>query len=396
MRNKILIADSNEINIEILSELFSEDYEVLESTSGSETAEILFKERDNLCGALIDAGLTERSGIEIIEEASANDWFAMIPTMILSDDSSLKVEKASYKAGAIDFSRKPFDSSMIKKKMFKYIELFGLKEEVETLRKERESAKAKEPPKPTVEETPKPAVANAQKPMAEKISMEPISFGTSPDEDEFREYYKNMIEMIGTLVEFRNPENRDHIRRMKGLSLIMAETMAQMYPETALDRKKITDIVLACCIHDIGKVAIPDTVMLKPGRLTDDEYEYMKSHTLRGLEILDHVSKIWDDDFDSVARQAIRSHHEKYDGGGYPDGLKGDDIPIAAQIISLVDAYDAMVNDRVYKKAYPKDVAFNKIMSGDCGIFPPKLLECFKACREKLEAWEEGELKLEF
>lgn len=375
MRNKILIADANEVNMEILAEMFSDNYEVLECTDEEETLKTFFAERNNLCGAIIDAGLSPKGGIKIVEEISSNDWFENIPTMILSEDSSLKTEKASYKAGAIDFGRKPFDSLMIKNKMFKYIELFGMKEEIAELRAQLGASKAGAPESAAKEPEPQNNVFY--------------------DEGEYAEYYRNMLELLGTLVEFRNPENQDHNRRMKGLSLIMARTMAELYPETGLTEKKIMDVVLACCVHDIGKVAIPDSVILKPGRLTDEEYEYMKSHTLRGLEILDHVNKLWDDDFDVTARQAIRSHHEKYDGGGYPDGLKGDDIPIAAQIISLVDAYDALVNDRVYKKAYPKDIAFNMIMNGDCGLFPPKLLECFKTSREQLEAWEEGELKLD-
>lgn len=202
----------------------------------------------------------------------------------------------------------------------------------------------------------------------------------------------NMIELMGLMVEFRNPENRNKVKRIKGLTKIFAKCVAEKYPEYGLTERNVSDIAAASLIHDIGEMAIPDSIVNKPGRLTDEEYEYMKSHTLRGIEVLGNVNGkvMWGDSFDTIVKQMVRSHHEKYNGSGYPDGLKGDDIPIAAQIMSLVDSYDALVNDSVYRKAYPKDVAFNKIIVGDCGQFPPKMLECFKECREKFEAWENG------
>ena len=121
----------------------------------------------------------------------------------------------------------------------------------------------------------------------------------------------------------------------------------------------------------------------------------MKSHTLRGIDLLDTVKGAWDENFDVIVRQVVRSHHEKFDGGGYPDGLKGDEIPISAQLVSIADTYDALVNDRVYKKAFPKDVAYNMIIVGDCGIFPPKIIEAFTKCRESFEAWENGEIEFD-
>ena len=211
---------------------------------------------------------------------------------------------------------------------------------------------------------------------------------------EYIEKNNNLIELIGRLVEFRNPENHSHVRRMKGLVKIMGHKMMEMYPEYGLTPDKIDMIVSATALHDLGKVGIQDAVLLKPGRFTSEEYEYMKSHTLKGVELLDSVQGCWSDEYDKIVRNIVRSHHEKYDGGGYPDGLKGDDIPIEAQLISLADTYDALVNDRVYKKAYPKDVAYNMINVGDCGVFPPKIIECFKQCREALENWENSDLDI--
>ena len=204
-----------------------------------------------------------------------------------------------------------------------------------------------------------------------------------------KEVLDAMIEFVGRLVESRDPENRNHIYRIKGLVRIMAKKMQELYPEYGLTRQKIDTIVTTSAVHDIGKVALPDSVVLKPGRLTNEEYEFMKSHTLRGLKLFDDIRFDWDPEFAKTAKEVIRSHHEKFDGGGYPDGLKGDDIPIAAQIVSLADTYDALVNDRVYRKAFSKEEAYNMIISGDTGVFPPKIIACFEACRSDLEVWEE-------
>lgn len=213
--------------------------------------------------------------------------------------------------------------------------------------------------------------------------------------EEFSGKYDKLVELIGTLVEFRNPENQLHVQRMRGLAKIMCKTMLEMYPDCGLTDESIQYIVTGCALHDVGKIAIPESIILKPGRLTDDEYEMMKSHPLRGIDVIDSVKGAFGPEFEKVLREMVHFHHEKYDGGGYPEGLKGDEIPLSAQIVALADTYDALVNDRVYKKAFSKEEAFNMIIIGDCGVFPPKILECFGTCREKLEAWENGELKFE-
>ncbi len=144
-------------------------------------------------------------------------------------------------------------------------------------------------------------------------------------------------------------------------------------------------IVSASALHDVGKIAIPDNILLKPGKLTDEEFACMKTHTTRGGEILQNIRNAWDDEYGEISYQICRHHHEKFDGRGYPDGLVGDEIPIAAQIVSIADVYDALVNERVYKDAFPKEEAFRMITEGECGKFNPKLLECFRIERKAFE-----------
>lgn len=159
----------------------------------------------------------------------------------------------------------------------------------------------------------------------------------------------------------------------------------QDYPEYELTQERIEVIVAASALHDVGKIAIPDSILLKPGKLTQEEFEYMKSHTTKGCEILNSIEDAWDEEYKKVSYVICRHHHERYDGKGYPDGLKGEDIPIAAQIVSIADVYDALVNERVYKSAFSKEKAFQMIVTGECGVFSPKLLDCFWNTRKQFE-----------
>jgi putative two-component system response regulator len=202
---------------------------------------------------------------------------------------------------------------------------------------------------------------------------------------ELQQKNKNIIDILGTVVECRDMESGEHIQRVKGYTEILANEMMKTYPEYNLTPKKIEIIVSASALHDIGKIAIPDRILNKPGKLTNDEYEYMKSHTLRGCEILKNIKGVWDQEYSRYSYEICRYHHERYDGRGYPDGLKEDQIPISAQLVSIADVYDALVNERVYKDAYPKDKAFQMITQGECGVFSPKLLEAFRNVRQEFE-----------
>ena len=166
---------------------------------------------------------------------------------------------------------------------------------------------------------------------------------------------------------------------------ILAEKAAEKYPEYGLTPEKIAVIVAASPLHDIGKIAIKDSVLLKPGRLTDEEFEYMKTHTTKGCEILTQIAGTWSEEYEKISYEICRHHHERYDGKGYPDGLAGEDIPISAQLVSIADVYDALVSDRVYKKAIEKGKAYQMILDGECGTFSPRLIECFKESRQEFE-----------
>ncbi len=202
----------------------------------------------------------------------------------------------------------------------------------------------------------------------------------------YQKFSEKVIDSLGALVEFRDSDSGEHIMRTKQLTRIVATYLAAHEPAYGLTPEKIEKITMAASMHDVGKISIPDAILNKPGRLTAEEFEIMKSHTTKGFDILNSIEVGQDDEFSTYCREICRYHHERYDGRGYPDRLVGDEIPIWGQIVSLVDVYDALVSPRVYKPPYSHERALEMIVNGECGVFNPKLLEGLAACADDLRA----------
>ncbi|MCQ2567774.1 MAG: diguanylate cyclase [Mogibacterium sp.] len=195
---------------------------------------------------------------------------------------------------------------------------------------------------------------------------------------------EEIIEAIGEIVEARDYDSGRHVKRVKEITRIIAEDIKEHYPEYGLTNHSVDLIAKCSSLHDVGKVMIPDAILLKPGSLTAEEYDIMKTHCEKGCYIIDRSPVDWDEDFRITASDICRWHHEKYDGGGYPDGLKGDEIPVSAQIVAIADCYDALMSDRTYKPAYSAEKAYSMIMNGECGVFGEKILRSFARCHDKL------------
>ncbi len=202
-----------------------------------------------------------------------------------------------------------------------------------------------------------------------------------------KEINNEIIDILSTVVEFRSVESGDHIQRIKGFTKIMLKYVNEMFDDVDYPPELIDVISSASAMHDIGKIAIPDSILLKPGKLTAEEFDEMKKHTTKGCDILKSMENIQDERYYKYSYEICRYHHERYDGRGYPEGLKGDDIPLAAQIVSVADVYDALISKRVYKDAYSLDEAFQMILNGECGVFSPRLMECFKCAKEEMESF---------
>lgn len=192
---------------------------------------------------------------------------------------------------------------------------------------------------------------------------------------------ENTLDVMGALAEGRSLKSLRHIKRVKAFTGILSERVRDMFPEYGVDNQMVMIIANASSLHDIGKIAIPESILFKPGRLTKEEFEVMQTHTLEGCNILENIDNAWDDLYKKTVYEICRSHHEKYNGKGYPDALVGDDIPIAAQIVSVADVYDALVCERVYAEAFTKEQAYHMIQAGECGEFNPKILDCLREAR---------------
>lgn len=352
---KILIVDDLEINRDILSEMLDDEYDILTSDNGNDALEVINRNKDSLSLILLDLIMPGMDGFGVLTEMDRMGWDNRIPVIVITGDDAKENERRCFSYGVTDFVRKPFDSKIIKMRVRNVVDLFAYKNNLED------------------------CVAQ----QTEELKVQNIKL--KKQAETLEKSNQRIIDVLGTVVESRNLESGQHIQRVKTYTGILARQLREDYPEYRLDDHTIEVMVLASALHDVGKIAIPDSILLKPGRLTAEEFEHMKSHTTKGCVIIDNIKGVWDEEYSRMSYEICRYHHERFDGKGYPDGLKGDDIPISAQIVSVADVYDALVNERVYKDAYPKDKAFNMIMAGECGTFSQKILECFKKVRTRFE-----------
>lgn len=355
MRNKVLIVDDMELNREMLSAILEEEYPIIEAENGRKAVEILKEHQDEIAVVLLDLIMPDMDGYAVLEVMKKQNWMEKIAVLIISAESKVEAETRCFKLGVSDFIRKPFDNATVRNRVKNMVDLFAYKNELEAkVQKQTETLKKQ----------------------YKLLLMQA---------DKLKESNTRIIDILGTVVEYRNLESGEHIKRVKGFTKILAEQAMKDYPEYGLTPEKINIIVSASSLHDVGKIAIPDSILLKPARFTADEYEYMKSHTTRGYDILDSIKDVWDEAYRQASLDICRHHHERYDGKGYPDGLEGEQIPISAQLVGIADVYDALVSERVYKSAYSEDDAFQMIVNGECGVFSPKLLECFRKVKTEFE-----------
>ncbi len=356
MGEKILIVDDIELNREILAVALGDTYPVLEAGNGNQAIEILREHSEDIAAILLDLIMPEKDGYAVLQFMKESELLESIPVLVISAESKTEVERECLELGVSEFIRKPFDSVTVRSRVKNIVDLFKYKNRLEEkVRIQTDNLKR-------------------QNKLLEQQTIK------------IKENNENIIDVLGTVVEYRNLESGEHIKRVKGFTRILAECAAQKYPEYSLTPEKIDIIVAASALHDIGKITIRDSVLLKPGRLDKDEFEYMKSHTVKGCDILEQIDGAWDDEYAKVSRAICRYHHERYDGKGYPDGLIGEKIPLEAQLVSVADVYDALVSERIYKDAIEKEKAFHMILMGECGVFSPKLMECFRESKEEFEA----------
>lgn len=353
MRRTIIIADKEGLARELLEQIFANDYDIVLADDGKQALAEINTHIRELAAVFIDWDIPGFNGYQILQVLKIKGVCSRVPVILTTDKEETQIEVTGYAMNTAAVIHKPYTAITLRRQVIRLIELFDKVAALEAAAEEKEK----------------------------KVRQQ---------QEKLDDFYEKLLDSISTIVEYRSPEFERHILRIKNFTRIMAASYKNLYPKANLTDEQINRMVRASAIHDIGKIAVPDSILLKPARLTDDERQVMMSHTTKGVEVLELLRDVQDEEQFKTSYEVCRWHHERHDGKGYPDGLKENEIPLSAKIVSLVDVYDALVSERIYKKAYDTDTAFHMIMKGECGVFAPDILKCFEASRKLIELYAEN------
>ena len=347
LKPKILIADDSAMNRAILVEMLGDGYDVIEAENGREAVRVL-QSAPEIDLLLLDIMMPEMDGFEVLEQMKRYGWIEDVPVVMISAENGSAYVERAYDLGATDFISRPFDMAIVRRRVTNTLMLY-----------------------------------TKQKQLVGLVA---------------RQVYENqksnnlMINILSHIVEFRNGESGSHVLHIHTATELILNHLVKKTDKYKLSAADIAMIGTASSLHDIGKINIPEEILNKPGRLTKEEFDIMKTHTTIGAHILENLPFQQDEPLVKVSYEICRWHHERWDGRGYPDGLKGEEIPIAAQVVALADVYDALTSERCYKKAFDHDTAVRMILNDECGVFNPLLKECLTEVADDLHrALTDGE-----
>lgn len=347
----ILIVDDDAINRAILEQIFAADYAVLEAENGREGLEKILEGPERLCAVLLDVVMPEMDGLEVLRRMNLQGLLDRLPVFLITAETSGRVLQEAYSLGVMDVIGKPVVPYVVRRRVQSVIELYQARRRLSR----------------TVESQRERLLRQAE---------------------EIIDLNQGMVEALAAAIEFRSEESGDHVRRIHDITKrLLSETELG----SGLEPEEIEEIALAAILHDVGKIAVPDAILNKPGRLTAEEFEIMKTHTVQGAALLDQIPQLRRHRAYRYAVDIARHHHERWDGRGYPDGLRGGEISLWAQVVSLADVYDALSCKRIYKNAFPRARVLEMIRAGECGVFNPELLRCFFEIEERLAPMYEKE-----
>ena len=331
-KSQILLVDDSAMNRMILKEILGGDYSILEAENGQECLEKMQAEAGNIALVLLDINMPVMDGFEVLKAMNTNHTIEDIPVIMISSDDSDAAIRRSYELGASDYVNRPFDARIVYRRVTNTIKLYA-----------------------------------KQRRLVQMVS------------DQIRARENNTDTLVGVLshiVEFRNGESGAHVLHIRIITELLLHRLLEISSQYPITAEQQDNIPLASALHDIGKIGIDEKILNKPGKLTPEEYEVIKTHSMLGAEMLHQLENFNEQPLLQTAYEIARWHHERWDGRGYPDGLKGDEIPISAQLVALADVYDALTSERCYKKAFSHEKAVQMILNGECGAFNPLLLQC--------------------
>ena len=338
---QILLVDDSEMNRLILAEILQGDYRILEAKDGRECMDALQAEAGNLALVLLDINMPVMDGFEVLKAMNANHTIEDIPVIMISSDDSDDAIRRSYELGASDYVTRPFDARIVYRRVTNTIKLYA-----------------------------------KQRRLVQMVS------------DQIRARENNTDTLVGVLshiVEFRNGESGAHMLHIRIITELLLHRLLEISSQYPITAEQQDNIPLASALHDIGKIGIDEKILNKPGKLTPEEFEVIKTHSMLGAEMLHQLENFNEQPLLQTAYEITRWHHERWDGRGYPDGLKGDEIPISAQLVALADVHDALTSERCYKKAFSHEKAVQMILNGECGAFNPLLLQCLTDIQDDLK-----------
>lgn len=328
----VLIVDDSEMNREILREMLKDDYDILEAASGEDGLEAIRQHGELISLVLLDIMMPGINGFEVLSQMSRDGIIDDIPVIMISSEDKQEAVLNAYELGASDYISRPFDIRVVRHRVSNIMHLYAKQRRLSSLLSQQFYERERES--------------------------------------------RMLVDIMASSMELRNGESGLHVLHIRNLTEILLERLVQKTDKYELTGARRSTIAMASTLHDIGKMAIPDAILNKPGRLTAEEFEVMKTHAAIGAQMLENLNQYKDDALMQTAKAICHYHHERWDGRGYPEGLRGDQIPIEAQVVSVADVYDALTSERVYKKAIPHEKAMRMIADGECGAFNPLLMEC--------------------
>ena len=340
-KSKILLVDDSKMNRMMLTEILGDSYHILEAENGRECLETLQAEAGNIALVLLDINMPVMDGFEVLKAMNANHTIEDTPVIMISSEDSDAAIRRSYELGASDYVNRPFDARIVYRRVTNTIKLYA-----------------------------------KQRRLVQMVS------------DQIRARENNTDMLVGVLshiVEFRNGESGLHVRHIRIITELLLRRLLEISSRYSITAEQQDMIPLASALHDIGKIGIDEKILNKPGKLTPEEFEVIKTHSMLGAKMLHDLDGFAEQPLLQTAYEIARWHHERWDGRGYPDGLKGDEIPISAQLVSLADVYDALTSERCYKKAFSHERAVQMIQNGECGAFNPLLLQCLTNIQSDLK-----------
>lgn len=340
-KGKMLIVDDVELNRAILSNIFENQYEIMEAENGREALALITKESPRIAAILLDVVMPEMDGIELLREMKKQSLGQDIPVFLITADASEKNMYLGYELGVKDIIEKPFIPHFLEQRINGVVELYQTKAKLQD------------------------TISHQAEIIEEKVR-------------EIREISSSMLEALALAIEFRSGETGQHVYNIRDLTVRSLYAMREHGVEGCdFTDEQIGQISVAAILHDLGKISVPDSILNKPGRLTPEEFEIMKEHTVKGAELLEKLPNREKNALFSYAWDICRHHHERWDGSGYPDGLRGNENQIYTQVVSMADVYDALISPRCYKKPFSKEDAVRMMRNGECGVFHPELLKIF-------------------